>query len=144
MIEDVLRGIITGILVAFVVIYSLRPKTPYPKWILMSYEHPWLFVLAIAVAAWSLAWDRIIGALMFIIILTLILDYHMLGKRTISTRDNTVVNKSVDLSTPGTIGYLEADGEGPALDSIGLDSEVYPMFDTDVDTMFQPGHPSPF
>lgn len=142
MIEDVLRGVITGLLTAFVVIYSLRPKVPYPKWVLISYEHPWMFLVAIGVAAWAISWDRIIGSLLFIIVLTLILDFHMLGKRTIESKDKHVVNNKT--SDTNTIGYMEFDDEGPALNTMNLDEKVYPMFDNEADTMFQPGHPSPF
>ena len=80
-IDEVIKGLVTGVLATFVILYSLRPTSPYPRWVVESYEHPWIFVLMIIAVPFLYAWDNIVGALAFIITTMLIIDYNFFGKR---------------------------------------------------------------
>jgi hypothetical protein len=145
MLIEAIRGLATGVLIAFVVLYSLQPKTPYPKWIVATFEHPWVFVLAFIVACWLLSVDKVIGILAFIAVATVTIDYYVLGKRRMNVPQQR--GESVIASGYSDTGYDDYDvatfdTEGPALQQVDLDMPTYPMFNSGMD--FQPGGPSPF
>lgn len=133
--SDVVKGFLTGILISIIIIYSLRPKVPYPKWMLATYEHPWAFLVSIGIAFWLLVWDRVVGALSFIVVATLIIDYHMFGKRYMIRKDEllpipmSIQNDFPTLPTQSG-DYIDhhIETEGPPLHSIELSEDSYSMF----------------
>lgn len=132
-VDDVVKGLVTGMLVAFMVLYSLRPQTPYPEWVLNTYEHPWIFIILVCMVVLLSAWDARAGAIMFLIVATLLMDYYFLGTRSLQYQQHTPT-------------FLEFDRTAMMTSSIqtpqfSLD-QAYPIFNNDVD--FLPGHPSPF
>lgn len=134
--NDVLRGVVTGVLIGFILLYSLRPKMPYPSWILITYEYPWMFVLLIGVAVWCAMWDRVVGALCFVAIIPIVADYYMLGKKPIVAPGANVASQPK--------GVAPIDAEGPPLFDIDIAEERdYPMFNDAIESV-QPGEPSPF
>lgn len=132
-IDDVVKGLITGILVGFLVIYSLRPQVPYPEWVLKTYEHPWIFTILISMVVILAAWDARAGGVMLLIVATLLMDYYFLGTRIIQSKQHAP--------------FFEFDREALASSAQSSNQQfsfdqAYPIFNNDVD--FQPGHPSPF
>jgi hypothetical protein len=155
---DAVKGVVIGILMGIIILYSLSPKTAYPPWMLVPYEHPWLFLVLSLIAIYALTVDKVIGSLLVIIVASLILDFHLLAKKRIMGWDdhNDLVISSEyrsygrqDDNGDRHDGYPEVydlatiDTEGEPLHNIPLDIPVYPMFD-DSDMGFNPEQPSPF
>lgn len=80
-IDEVTKGILSGIFIGILLMYSFRPQVPYPQWMLQPYENPWMFLILIMVVVLLLAWDLRTGGLAFLIVATLIMEYYALGKR---------------------------------------------------------------
>jgi len=73
--ETVIKGIISGILSAYLVIYGLRPAMPYPEYILESFENIWLFAILLIINYYIFLWDYTIGVLMLLCIIGLVFDF---------------------------------------------------------------------
>jgi hypothetical protein len=83
---------------------------------LVSYENPWILVLALIIALWFMTWDPIIGTLSLIIVLTLTIDYYSLGRRPIKTETDYILDEP---ELPPV--------DAPPLVKIDLDESTYPM-----------------
>jgi hypothetical protein len=73
-IEDVLKGILTGLFVSYLVILGMRPAAIYPDNILDIIDNPWIFLLLFILNYYVLLWDLTIGLLLFLTLIALILD----------------------------------------------------------------------
>lgn len=73
--ETILKGIISGILSAYLVLYGLRPATPYPEYILETFENIWLFSLLFLIDYYLFLWDSTIAALFLLCIIGLLFDF---------------------------------------------------------------------
>jgi competence protein ComGC len=74
-IEVILKGFITGLLAAYLVLYSLRPAVPHPEFILELFENLWMFIILIILNYYTFMWDYTIGAILLLCIIALIFDY---------------------------------------------------------------------
>ena len=70
----IIKGLITGFLIAYLVIFGLRPAALYPDNILEIIENPWIFIILIIINFYIILWDLTIGLLMFLSIIALLLD----------------------------------------------------------------------
>ncbi len=73
--EIVIKGILCGILSAYLIIYGLRPAIPYPDFLLDFFENPWLFLILLIVNYYIFVWDHTICVLLMLSIAALIFDY---------------------------------------------------------------------
>ncbi len=73
--QVILKGIVAGILSAYLVIYGLRPAVPYPELILELFENLWIFIILLLVNYYVFLWDYTIGILLLLSIIALIFDY---------------------------------------------------------------------
>lgn len=71
----ILKGTITGILCAYLVLFGLRPAVPYPEFILELFENLWMFIILLVVNYYVFIWDYTIGAILLLCILALIFDF---------------------------------------------------------------------
>ena len=93
------RGLITGALAACTVLITLRPGVPYPKWMLLPFEHRWLLPLIAVAVAVVFAWDMVCGTMMILAIVSIILDVNVFGKVV------DIDNPSVGGGTPEAVSY---------------------------------------
>lgn len=70
----IVKGLITGFLIAYLIILGLRPAALYPDNILEIIENPWIFIILIIINFYVIQWDLTIGLLMFLSIIALLLD----------------------------------------------------------------------
>jgi ABC-type multidrug transport system fused ATPase/permease subunit len=70
----IIKGLITGFLIAYLIILGLRPAALYPDNILEIIENPWIFIILIIINFYVIQWDLTIGLLMFLSIIALLLD----------------------------------------------------------------------
>lgn len=77
----ILKGGITGILVAYVIIYALRPSVPYPDFIIEIFENYFMFIILLLINFYLFLWDKLIGTLFFVCILSLVFDYFIFIKK---------------------------------------------------------------
>jgi len=73
-IEDIFKGILTGILASYLIILGLRPAAIYPDDILDIIDNPWIFLILFIINYYILFWDFAIGLLLFLTLIALILD----------------------------------------------------------------------
>jgi len=73
--DTILKGLLTGVLIAYLLIYGLRPSVPYPDLILEFFENKWIFLILIIVIYYALIWDLQIGLLLILCTIALIFDY---------------------------------------------------------------------
>lgn len=73
--EVILKGLITGLLSAYLVLYGLRPAVPYPEMILELFENLWMFIILLILNYYTFVWDYTIGTILLLCILALIFDY---------------------------------------------------------------------
>jgi hypothetical protein len=73
-IEYVLKGILTGLFVSYLIILGMRPAAIYPDNILDIIDNPWIFLLLFILNYYVLLWDLTIGLLLFLTLIALILD----------------------------------------------------------------------
>lgn len=149
-----LRGLITGILAAFVILYALRPGMPYPQWMITLYDHPWVFLVLFAIIAYIALMDVFIGALLMIAFVALAADMYLFG-RPINRESGEPsvgggdVPMAVDVAA--TMGDVIGKREGwdietgslagPALATVPTPMLNYSLFGLEDP---QPGEPAPF
>lgn len=73
-IEDVFKGLLTGVFVSYLIILGMRPAAIYPDNILDIIDNPWIFLLLFILNYYVLLWDTTIGLLLFLTLIALILD----------------------------------------------------------------------
>jgi hypothetical protein len=79
-IKDITEGIVVGVLAAIVLIYGLRPREPYPQWMLVPYEQPWIFLIIGMVVIYTFIWSKTVGALLLLILAALYADMVVFGR----------------------------------------------------------------
>jgi hypothetical protein len=78
-IATILHGLLAGILGMMILIYVLRPKQPYPKWMLLPFHHPWMFIIILIVWYFIFQWDVTVGVLLAFFFIAISLDIYLLG-----------------------------------------------------------------
>jgi ABC-type multidrug transport system fused ATPase/permease subunit len=87
---NILKGLITGFLIAYLIILGLRPAALYPDNMLDIIDNPWIFIILFIINFYVIQWDLTIGLLLFLSIIALILDIIIFteGKIFYSIEDN--------------------------------------------------------
>ena len=81
MIKQFIKFFIIGIFSAYLILYGLRPSIPYPEYILLPFEHKWIFLIIFLINYYLFMVDDKIGYLMLLSILALLLDYLVFAKK---------------------------------------------------------------
>lgn len=76
-ISKVLKGLITGILCAYIIIFALRPSVPNPDYILEIIENKYVIIPLLIINYYLFEWDQLIGIIFMICIISLIFDYFI-------------------------------------------------------------------
>ena len=71
---SILKGVISGFLIAYLIVLGLRPSAEYPDNLLEIIDNPWIFVVLVLINFYVMQWDTTIGLLMLLSIIALILD----------------------------------------------------------------------
>jgi hypothetical protein len=130
LIINIFKGIITGFLIAYLIILGLRPAALYPDNILEVIDNPWIFVILIIVNFYVIQWDFTIGLLLLLSIIALILDIIIFteGKIFLSdekeekySNDDT---KSIDKKSPSAPPVSSAPSAPSSVSSVPSVSSV--------------------
>lgn len=78
---DTIKTIIIIILCLYVIVYSLRPSTRNPEWIMQVHKHPWILIPLLLITYYIMLWDTKIGVLLIIILLAIYMDIIMFIKK---------------------------------------------------------------
>ena len=73
-IEDIFKGVLTGIFASYLIILGMRQAAIYPDNILDIIDNPWIFLILFILNYYILLWDFTIGLLFFLTLIALILD----------------------------------------------------------------------
>lgn len=148
MLEEIAKGLIIGLLVGILLLYSLRPKVPYPTWMTIAYDQPWIFIILFGLSIYTLAWDRLIGSLMLIIVAALFADNILLVREEKPVAQKNLQDKRAVEQVLAPMGFAEEverdtiNTEGPSPPLIPMTTMNYPMFAFEEE--LQPGHPAAF
>lgn len=80
-IEEIAKGFVLGVLAGFIILYSLQPQTKNPDWLFVIHENPWLLVVILILAYYSMKWDARIGYFLMIICIAIYLDIVLIIKK---------------------------------------------------------------
>jgi len=69
------RGITIGIFSIYIIFYSLRPSKLNPEFVLQIIENKIMFIPLLIINYYLFMWDKTIGVLFLIFIISLIFDY---------------------------------------------------------------------
>ena len=69
------KGIIIGIFSIYIIIYSLRPSKLNPEFVIQIIENKIKFIPLLIINYYLFMWDKTIGVLFLIFIISLIFDY---------------------------------------------------------------------
>ena len=123
---NILKGLITGFLIAYLVILGLRPAALYPDNMLDIIDNPWIFIILFIINFYVIQWDLTIGLLLFLSIIALILDIIIFteGKIFYSIEDNKEGFKenAGDTKTSQATQATQATPATPATPSVGVSS----------------------
>jgi hypothetical protein len=123
---NILKGLITGFLIAYLVILGLRPAALYPDNMLDIIDNPWIFIILFIINFYVIQWDLTIGLLLFLSIIALILDIIIFteGKIFYSIEDNKEGFKenAGDTKTAQATPATPSTQTAPATPSVGVSS----------------------
>lgn len=98
--NTLLKGIIIGIFSIYIIIYSLRPSKLNPEFILQIIENKIIFIPLLIINYYLFSWDKTIGVLFLIFIISLIFDYLIFidnnSKKTIKKNMMINLNNYID------------------------------------------------
>ena len=98
----ILKGVISGFLIAYLVILGLRPTAEYPDNILEIIDNPWIYVILIIINFYALQWDLTIGLLLMLSIIALILDVIIFTEGEIFNNNSNIENFKDETTTTTT------------------------------------------
>lgn len=76
-----LRGAAFGGAAALLLLYAFRPRTPYPRWMLLPAAHPWLLLPLAVLGYHALLWDARVGLMLALLAAAVAVDVARLGRR---------------------------------------------------------------
>ena len=100
----VLRGLLTGALAVITVMYTFRTSVPYPRWMMLPYEHPWLLPLLALAIAFLFMIDGASGAMLILMVAAIALDVSLFGRQISRPENKDVIGVDAllgELSEPG-------------------------------------------
>jgi len=141
----IFKGIITGVLSAYLLIYGLRPAIPYPEYILEFFENKWLFIILILINYYAFIYDYRIGCLLLLSIIALVFDYVIFVNNDIK-QINIKNRESFNIIKDPIFNTLSRPEETDTLNNILLKklSHKKKEAETAKDTKELNGAPSPF
>jgi len=92
----VLKGIISGFLIAYLILFGLRPSAEYPDNILEIIDNPWIFIVLVLVNFYVIQWDMTIGLLLLLSIIALLLDVIIFTEGEVFNNDINIENFKED------------------------------------------------
>jgi hypothetical protein len=90
--NNVLKGIISGFLIAYLIMLGLRPSAEYPDNILEIIDNPWIFIILILVNFYAIQWNMTIGLLLLLSIIALLLDVIIFTEGEVFNNDINIEN----------------------------------------------------
>ena len=96
-INNISKGLITGFLIAYLIILGLRPSAAYPDDILEIIDSPWIFIVIFIINLYVIQWDLTIGILLALSLIALILDIIIFTEGEFFTDNSILNNKKEDL-----------------------------------------------
>lgn len=90
--NNVLKGIISGFLIAYLIMLGLRPSAEYPDNILEIIDNPWIFIVLILVNFYAIQWNMTIGLLLLLSIIALLLDVIIFTEGEVFNNDINIEN----------------------------------------------------
>jgi len=97
-INNISKGVITGFLIAYLIILGLRPSAAYPDDILELIDSPWIFIVIFIINLYVIQWDLTIGILLALSLIALILDIIIFTEGEFFTDNSILNNKKEDLN----------------------------------------------
>jgi len=81
------KGVLTGVLIVFLLLYGLRPAVMYPDSILEIIDNPWVFLVLLIINYYIFLWDESIGFLFLLTLIAMIMDILLFTEGGIKMND---------------------------------------------------------
>lgn len=143
--ELILKGLVSGLLSAYLLIYGLRPAIPYPDIILEFFEHKILFLLLLLVNYYVFVWDYNNGSLFLLCVIALTFDYVVFTGNDEPKETNSNVLKEDKQNTQET--FFIGKSTGQILDKkkiVTFDEMLIKMIKEKVSQFMGANDPAPF
>lgn len=112
----ILRGLLTGALAVLTIMYTFRTSTPYPRWMMMPYEHPWLLPIFALALAFIFMLDRSSGAMLILAAAAVTLDVSLFGREVHRPNNGNKEIQGTDSLNDLSLGAMSEPGIPLALD----------------------------
>ncbi len=143
-----LEGILIGAVGALVILYGLRPTEAYPAWMLIPYDHPWVFLVLLLIIVYIGAYHRLFGGLLLLLVASLYVDLMLFGRPTIFKRDSVPTDNKLSVDTLGEVTQSTVSSSakwaniGISLSHVNIAEPNYPLIQGMHEP--QPGEPAEF
>lgn len=105
--EEILKRVISLILIVYVTFVALNPSVANPDWILLVHENPWVLLVMVLCSYYVMQWDFKIGLLILICAIAVYLDIILIIKKE-RTNNNGAIIFNVDSSNTHREQVLES------------------------------------
>ena len=96
MIDELLKRLITFILVVYVLMVALNQSIQNPEWVLFVHENPWMMIVLVILAYYVIQWDLRIGLLILLCTMAVYLDIILIKNKDIHNNGATIFNVHSD------------------------------------------------
>jgi hypothetical protein len=86
-IQIIFKGVLTGVLIVFLLLYGLRPAVMYPDSILEIIDNPWVFLVLLIINYYIFLWDDTIGLLFLLTLVAMMIDILLFTEGGIKIHD---------------------------------------------------------
>lgn len=157
MMASVLMGTLIGATAALLWLYGLRPDIPYPRWMLQSFHHPWIFLVMLILVMYVATFSPVLAVMLFLLVAALLMDMILYATPVAPgyVRTQTVLptprgvygaspaaEQNPKDGVPTPYEARASHGTGISLSGVPLPEPAYPVFHAHAPV--QPGDPAPF
>lgn len=73
-VQILFKGLLSGVLIVFLLLYGLRPAVMYPDSILEIIDNPWVFLVLFIINYYIFLWDDTLGLLFLLTLIAMLMD----------------------------------------------------------------------
>lgn len=128
---DSVKGLIVGIIAGICLFFAFQTKVLYPKWVLATWDHPWIIVSFFIIAVYIAQWSVEASALLILCLAALVIDKLVFGRQPIQLpKDSSEVEPLYEHGTyeHGTYGHSTYELNGPPVADETIVGHNYPTF----------------
>jgi hypothetical protein len=87
-VQILFKGVLSGVLIVFLLLYGLRPAVMYPDSILEIIDNPWVFLVLLIINYYIFLWDDTLGLLFLLTLIAIMMDILLFTEGGIKFNDS--------------------------------------------------------